>query len=59
MKRLFPLPLISALLATCFAAPAFAEIPMPESCEPRIAGVALATAPHGVSTRQCFAAPPS
>ena len=44
MKRLFPLPLISALLATCFAAPAFAEIPMPESCEPRIAGVALATA---------------
>ncbi len=44
MRRFFTRPLISALLATCFAAPALAEIPVPESCEPRVAGVALSTA---------------
>ena len=40
MRRLFALPLIAA----CFAAPALAEPPMPESCKPRVAGVALAVA---------------
>ena len=40
MKRLFALP----LLMICLAAPALAETPVPESCKPRIAGVALAVA---------------
>ena len=40
MKRLFALP----LLMFCLAAPALAETPVPESCKPRIAGVALAVA---------------
>lgn len=38
--RLLALP----LLAACFAAPALAEPPVPESCKPRVAGVALAVA---------------
>ncbi|PWG74385.1 hypothetical protein DF186_18185, partial [Enterococcus hirae] len=38
--RLLALPLIAA----CFAAPALAEPPVPESCKPRVAGVALAVA---------------
>lgn len=40
MTRLFALP----LLAACLAAPALAETPVPDSCKPRIAGVALAAA---------------
>jgi hypothetical protein len=40
MMRFIVLP----LLAACFAAPALADPPMPESCQPRVAGVALAVA---------------
>lgn len=40
MRRLFALP----FLAACFTAPALAEVPVPDSCQPRIAGVALAVA---------------
>jgi hypothetical protein len=40
MRRLFALP----FLAACLPAPALAEVPLPDSCQPRIAGVALAVA---------------
>ena len=40
MKRLLLLP----LLAACLAGPALAEDPIPESCKPKVAGVALALA---------------
>lgn len=40
MRRLIAL----SLLATGLATPALAEVPVPESCKPRIAGVALAVA---------------
>ena len=40
MKRLLLLPLFAA----CLAGPALAEDPLPESCKPKVAGVALALA---------------
>lgn len=45
-RRNFPLlpALFSALIAACFVTPALADTPIPESCKPRIAGVALAVA---------------
>ena len=44
MKRLPALTLLPVLFAAGFAMPAQAETPVPESCKPRIAGVALAVA---------------